>query len=600
MMTPRNAPAVAIIVRTKDRAPFLKRALLDISDQTYKDYLVVVVNDGGDAKEASKIVDSFSKKLGGRVTLINNSKSLGKWHAANDGIKNSTSTFVVLHDDDDTWEPQFLEETVAYLQVHEGRYIGVATFSNELFEQEKNGEFVQTSRRQFAPDFEHVSIHGLCRQNMFPPISYLYRRTLHDEIGYYNESLFALADWEFNLRTIEKFDIGMLQKQLANWHIRESDSQYANVTAPDNYQYQENINLLINSLLRKDLEGGKLGIGYLADQLYHGREHEDQMKQLFDHRLNEYASRIAQQVNDTNAGTSERLSELSLAVNTLFSKRLTRKLKRSANWLRGLPGTTNEVDAEHKMRIYSHRLIKKQLNPRLIFGKASAKNVPVIICMWERTERTSAILKNLDKQRSVPGIDVYFWDNSLRNRNVAELAEQFKPTGAVKSISVFESELNVGGMGRFYLARSLYKYKGSGRVIMLDDDEDIDANFVSDLLKNYRPHTYSSTYAFRLLGGYWKRADLTNGEAADYCGTGGSIIDASIFAENELFENLPYEYWYIEDLWLSYFLKARGWKLEKVDAAVNFVDHDNNLYHGLVDKKEEFYQFLVKGQSPES
>ena len=49
-------PTVAIIVRTKNRPQFLTRALANIAEQTYQDYAVYVVNDGGDRAEAERSV----------------------------------------------------------------------------------------------------------------------------------------------------------------------------------------------------------------------------------------------------------------------------------------------------------------------------------------------------------------------------------------------------------------------------------------------------------------------------------------------------------------------------------------------------------------
>ena len=42
------SPTVAVLVRTKDRPRFLRRALANIAEQTFTDYTVCVINDGGD------------------------------------------------------------------------------------------------------------------------------------------------------------------------------------------------------------------------------------------------------------------------------------------------------------------------------------------------------------------------------------------------------------------------------------------------------------------------------------------------------------------------------------------------------------------------
>jgi glycosyltransferase involved in cell wall biosynthesis len=51
--------------------------------------------------------------------------------ASNAGIAACDSDYIVIHDDDDSWCPDFLERTVAFLDGPEGaRYGGVATHSH--------------------------------------------------------------------------------------------------------------------------------------------------------------------------------------------------------------------------------------------------------------------------------------------------------------------------------------------------------------------------------------------------------------------------------------------------------------------------------------
>ncbi len=50
---------VAIIMRTKDRNIFLKRAIESVINQTYKDWILVIVNDGGNLDDIQKLLKSY-------------------------------------------------------------------------------------------------------------------------------------------------------------------------------------------------------------------------------------------------------------------------------------------------------------------------------------------------------------------------------------------------------------------------------------------------------------------------------------------------------------------------------------------------------------
>ena len=52
-----SSPTVAILVRTKDRPRFLSRTLENIAQQTFTDYTVCVINDGGDEQAARAVIE---------------------------------------------------------------------------------------------------------------------------------------------------------------------------------------------------------------------------------------------------------------------------------------------------------------------------------------------------------------------------------------------------------------------------------------------------------------------------------------------------------------------------------------------------------------
>ncbi|MCK7514858.1 MAG: hypothetical protein MZV70_69885 [Desulfobacterales bacterium] len=72
----------------------------------------------------------------------------------------------------------------------------------------------------YTQDFSCVSLYKMAIKNTFAPISFVYRKQAHDLIGYYNENLPVLGDWEFNLRFLQKFDIDVIPETLANYHLR--------------------------------------------------------------------------------------------------------------------------------------------------------------------------------------------------------------------------------------------------------------------------------------------------------------------------------------------------------------------------------------------
>jgi len=210
------------VIRTKNRPWFLRRTLQDVLAQTYPDWQAHIVNDGGDAAAVDAAVADLPESMAARVSVVHNARTVGRSAAANQGIRSATSEFVVLHDDDDLWEPSFLARTVAHLDSHPAD-VGVMVRTEIVYEvpaPEGDG-FVETTRVPFWPALREITYSDLLQVNRAVPISYLYRRSLHDDVGWYREDLDAVEDWEFNLRTALRFHIGFLDGvPLAFWMQR--------------------------------------------------------------------------------------------------------------------------------------------------------------------------------------------------------------------------------------------------------------------------------------------------------------------------------------------------------------------------------------------
>lgn len=259
---------VAVITRTKNRPLLLQRAFESIKNQIYKDYVWVIVNDGGEISPVERIVLDASHS-GMETVLIHTELSLGMEAASNKGISKSQSEYLIIHDDDDSWEPDFLNETVNYLDSKTGeRYGGVVSHSylvREVLEEDKCTIIEKSNYNQFLGE---IYLADIARSNSFPPISFLYRRNIYDKVGGYNEALPVLGDWDFNLRFLLESDIAVFPKPMANYHQRiqsVKNSEYANTVVQGFDRHKQYDAILRNHLLRDDIENNKFGLGFLVN-----------------------------------------------------------------------------------------------------------------------------------------------------------------------------------------------------------------------------------------------------------------------------------------------------------------------------------------------
>lgn len=267
---PSNTSTISIITRTKDRPLFLERALKSIHEQTFTDFVHVIINDAGDPKPVEELLEKYTDLTKGRVKVIYNTESHGMEAASNKAIKSVDSAYVAIHDDDDTWHPEFLEQTVRLLE--DGAQ-GVVARADKVTEEitEAGKSIRQIKVEPWMPDMRVVNLYRQCIDNQMTPITFIYRRSVLDEIGYYDEDLPVTGDWEFGIRFLQKYDVEFLDPgyALAYYHHRKyvsgatSNNSFGNGTEKHRYY----TNKVMNKYLRQELAEGRLGVGYIMSKL---------------------------------------------------------------------------------------------------------------------------------------------------------------------------------------------------------------------------------------------------------------------------------------------------------------------------------------------
>lgn len=287
--SPNNAttPKVDIVIRTKDRPHFLRRALQSVLDQTFQDWRIQLVATG-DLEPVNQLLQELGASLNNRFTLVPvPEQSIGRLgELINIGMRNSTARYLGMLDDDDTWEPEFLQACVDILDKPPHPSVqGVVARSNVIQEQVTDDQEIQILRSDpLNPELRNLTLLRMAGTNRFPPNSLLFTRKALDKAGEFDPHLPVLEDWDFNLRLLQHYDIYLLDQYLSNYHQRtqssSADGQNSNtVTGGENlHRYFESH--LMNKKLRTELENGTLGLGYLMSQSQATREADDEIRRL--------------------------------------------------------------------------------------------------------------------------------------------------------------------------------------------------------------------------------------------------------------------------------------------------------------------------------
>lgn len=179
-------PRVTVVIPTYNRSSLLPRALASVAAQTFCDYDVVIVNDGGDWPAWNE----FS--LPGSSIRVFHQQRSGPAAARNAALAYSDSEFVAYLDDDDEWQPDHLECLLALLAGSSNR--GVAFGVADVVD---NGKHV---RRWGDCRFDKFILDGF--YTVFPLSACLHSRDVLLRSGLFDEHplLIGPEDCEFMIR----------------------------------------------------------------------------------------------------------------------------------------------------------------------------------------------------------------------------------------------------------------------------------------------------------------------------------------------------------------------------------------------------------------
>lgn len=256
---------IAIITRTKDRSLFLKRAIESVGNQDFEDYVHVIVNDGGDAEEVNNLVDMQPERIKSKIKVFHRPESSNAPDTIfNECIDRVDSEYVAILDDDDTWHEDFLSQTTECLDNNED-IAGVVVRTDKIIETLKNGTIKTIKAERLMPDLQAISLYRQFIDNQLMTNAFVFRRDSYEEVGKYDESLPVVADWEFGIRFLQKYDVDFIDPgfALANYHHRVGvkDNSFSR------HSHRKYVTLVANKYLREDLSKGTLGAGYIISDL---------------------------------------------------------------------------------------------------------------------------------------------------------------------------------------------------------------------------------------------------------------------------------------------------------------------------------------------
>jgi len=196
---------VSVIMPTYNRAYIIRDAIESALGQTYRDFELIVVDDGS-SDNTREIVDQVAE---GRIRYVWHDRNRGYSAACNTGIAAATGQAIGFLDSDDLWQPGYLARQVAFLLRHPEldavftdteirggtvipSLIGLMKIFPKLLNASCPGDEFSVNRRQMY----------LCLLEEVPikPTALIAKREVFERVGGFDEEWPSGTDWDLFLR----------------------------------------------------------------------------------------------------------------------------------------------------------------------------------------------------------------------------------------------------------------------------------------------------------------------------------------------------------------------------------------------------------------
>ncbi len=200
---------VSVVIPTYNRAAYLVEAIQSVLAQTFRDFEIVIVDDGSTDNTADVVKTINDSRL---HYIFQENRGVSA--ALNTGWRAAGGEYIGILGSDDMWLPTCLQELVQTLET--SPHLGVV-YARAQGMDARGEPLTQLvgARERFAGETLKSLVYG----DFVCPIAVVIRRAALERVGGYDESLIANEDWDLWLRLAPYYGIGYVPRVLARYRF---------------------------------------------------------------------------------------------------------------------------------------------------------------------------------------------------------------------------------------------------------------------------------------------------------------------------------------------------------------------------------------------
>lgn len=195
-----KTPLVSVIIPMYNAEKTIEKCLISIFNQTYKNFEILIVDDGSTDNSCEIIKDMKRKE----INLVRQ-KNAGPSKARNMGISIATGVYIAFLDSDDEWFPSKLEEQLKVFESDTS--IGMVACCTTL------------KKKIRSEKVQKITLFGTLTKNSLATSSILVRKEILKKVGFFDETMKYSEDIELWLRILIETNVVLLNMVLIKYEF---------------------------------------------------------------------------------------------------------------------------------------------------------------------------------------------------------------------------------------------------------------------------------------------------------------------------------------------------------------------------------------------
>ena len=204
-------PKVSVVIPAYNCERFIATAVKSVLEQSYKDYELIVVNDGS-TDSTESVISEFRSRI---VYMLQ--KNGGPANARNAGVMAAKGEYIAFLDQDDAWLPDKLEMQVVLFE--KNKALGLAYTDAYILKDSSFDVYGPNNTKsfQFRPPHRGKVFKYLFAQNFILTSSAMVRKECFKRVGLFDPALVPIEDYDRWLRIAAFYEVNFVDKPLVRY-----------------------------------------------------------------------------------------------------------------------------------------------------------------------------------------------------------------------------------------------------------------------------------------------------------------------------------------------------------------------------------------------